>query len=43
MVKTQLENIGVSLDNVFIGQVDSSGDLYVDLFEDSIQIPKPQV
>lgn len=39
----QLESLGVSLDNVFIGQVDSSGDLYVDLFQDSIQIPKPQV
>jgi uncharacterized membrane protein YcaP (DUF421 family) len=42
-LNTQLESLGVSLDNVFIGQVDSSGDLYVDLFEDSIQIPKPQV
>ena len=27
----QLENMGVSLDNVFLGQVDSSGDLYLDL------------
>ncbi len=42
-LNTQLESLGVSLDNIFIGQVDSSGDLYVDLFEDSIQIPKPQV
>ncbi len=42
-LNTQLESIRVSLDNVFIGQVDSSGDLYIDLFEDSIQIPKPQV
>jgi uncharacterized membrane protein YcaP (DUF421 family) len=42
-LNTQLESLGVSLDNVFIGQVDSSGDLYVDLFQDSIQIPKPQV
>ncbi|SHJ81016.1 DUF421 domain-containing protein [Tepidibacter formicigenes] len=40
---SQLEGMGVSIDNVFIGQVDSSGDLYIDLFDDSIQIPKPQV
>ncbi|MDK2799794.1 MAG: hypothetical protein PWP27_2477 [Clostridiales bacterium] len=39
----QLENMGISLDNVFIGQVDSSGDLYVDLFDDSIQVPQPKV
>ncbi|WP_371360900.1 DUF421 domain-containing protein [Sporomusa malonica] len=39
----QLETIGVSLDNVFIGQVDSSGDLYLDLFDDSVQVPQPKV
>lgn len=39
----QLETIGVSLDNVFVGQVDSSGDLYLDLFDDSIQLPQPKV
>jgi uncharacterized membrane protein YcaP (DUF421 family) len=39
----QLETRGVSLDNVFIGQVDSSGDLYLDLFDDSIQLPQPKV
>ncbi len=42
-LKTQLESTGVSLDNVFIGQVDSSGDLYIDLFDDSIQLPQPKV
>lgn len=40
---TQLEIKGVSLENVFLGQVDSSGDLYVDLFDDMIQVPKTQV
>ena len=40
---TQLENKGVALENVFLGQVDSSGDLYVDLFDDMIQVPKTQV
>jgi len=39
----QLETMGVSLDNIFIGQVDSSGDLYLDLFDDSVAIPQPQV
>lgn len=39
----QLESMGVSLDNVFIGQVDSSGDLYIDLFDDSIELPQPKV
>ncbi|EIW17830.1 MULTISPECIES: DUF421 domain-containing protein [Pelosinus] len=42
-LEIQLETIGVSIDNVFIGQVDSSGDLYLDLFDDSIQIPQPKV
>jgi uncharacterized membrane protein YcaP (DUF421 family) len=42
-LKTKLESMDVSLDNIFIGQVDSSGDLYVDLFDDSIQIPQPKV
>ncbi|MDV4151795.1 DUF421 domain-containing protein [Clostridium sp. AL.422] len=40
---TQLEMQGVSLENVFLGQVDSSGDLYVDLYDDMIQVPKAQV
>lgn len=42
-LKVQLENIGVSADNVFIGQVDGSGDLYVDLFDDTLQVPQPKV
>ena len=42
-LKTELENKGVDLENVFIGQVDSSGDLYLDLFDDLIQVPKIQV
>lgn len=42
-LKVQLSNFGVSLDNVFIGQVDSSGDLFIDTFDDTIQIQQPQV
>ncbi|PAB61102.1 DUF421 domain-containing protein [Anaeromicrobium sediminis] len=40
---TQLKALGISLDNVFIAQVDSSGDLYIDLFDDSLQISQPKV
>lgn len=39
----QLETMGISLDNVFIGQVDSSGNLYVDLFDDSVELPQSKV
>ncbi|MGE5558681.1 MAG: DUF421 domain-containing protein [Bacillota bacterium] len=39
---TQLESLGVSLENVFLGQADSSGDLYVDLFDDQLQAPRPK-
>ena len=42
-LSTQLQIKGVTLDNVFIGQVDSSGDLYIDLFDDAIEIPQAQV
>ncbi len=42
-VKEQLENAGALLDNVFLGQVDSSGELYLDFFDDAIQPPQPQV
>ncbi|WP_339321447.1 DUF421 domain-containing protein [Paenibacillus sp. FSL W8-0194] len=39
---TELEKLGVSLDNVFIGQVDAYGQLYVDLFDDQVKVPQPQ-
>jgi len=42
-IKSQLKTIGVAIDNVFIGQVDSSGDLYLDIFDDAIQLPQPKV
>lgn len=42
-LNNQLQNAGVSLDNVFIGQVDAFGDLYLDLFDDVLQMPQPQV
>lgn len=42
-LEVQLSNFGVLLKNVFIGQVDSSGDLFIDTFDDSIQIKQPKV
>lgn len=39
---TELEKLGVSLDNVNLAQVDSYGQLYVDLYDDMIQVPQPQ-
>ncbi|AMA74147.1 MULTISPECIES: DUF421 domain-containing protein [Aneurinibacillus] len=39
---TALDKIGVSLDNVYLGQVDSYGQLYVDLYNDNITVPTPQ-
>ncbi|RQD72916.1 MAG: DUF421 domain-containing protein [Candidatus Syntrophonatronum acetioxidans] len=42
-LQEQLEKAGVTLDNIFIGQVDGQGELYLDLFDDSIQLPQPGV
>lgn len=41
-VRTQLQKAGVALENVFLGQVDKSGELYLDLHDDKIQVPAPQ-
>ncbi|XID90328.1 DUF421 domain-containing protein [Paenibacillaceae bacterium WGS1546] len=41
-LNTELEKTGVAIENVFLGQVDSYGQLYVDLFDDQIKVPKPQ-
>ncbi|MDD3851987.1 MAG: DUF1657 domain-containing protein, partial [Bacillota bacterium] len=42
-VRTELEKTGVALENVFIGQADSDGELYLDLFDDAIQLPQSKV
>jgi uncharacterized membrane protein YcaP (DUF421 family) len=36
----ELDKIGIAAENVFIGQVDSMGELYIDLFDDAIQTPQ---
>lgn len=40
-LRTELDRIGIAAENVFLGQVDSVGELYLDLFDDAIQVPKP--
>lgn len=42
-LKTQLESKGISLDNVFIAQIDTVGELYIDTFDDAMRIPTPKV
>ncbi|WP_164669228.1 DUF421 domain-containing protein [Virgibacillus doumboii] len=40
-LEMELEKINVSLENVFLGQVDSDGQLTVDLYDDQIAVPSP--
>ncbi|MBP1153754.1 MULTISPECIES: DUF421 domain-containing protein [unclassified Paenibacillus] len=39
---TELGKVGVTIENVFLGQVDSYGQLYVDLYDDQLKVPAPQ-
>lgn len=39
---TELEKLGIPLENVFLGQVDTYGQLYVDLYDDQLKVPLPQ-
>jgi uncharacterized membrane protein YcaP (DUF421 family) len=40
-LEAELEKLNLTLDNVFIGQVDSYGELTVDIYDDKIQVPSP--
>lgn len=42
-LNTELDKLGISLENVFLGQVNSAGELYLDLFDDAVEIPQPKV
>jgi uncharacterized membrane protein YcaP (DUF421 family) len=42
-LQVQLDSMEVSTKNVFIGQVDSSGDLYLDLYDDAVRLARPKV
>ncbi|MNE83067.1 hypothetical protein D3C80_1798530 [compost metagenome] len=41
-LNNELEKLGVSSDNVFLGQVDSYGQFNVDLYDDKLKVPQPQ-
>lgn len=41
-LQAELEKAGVTLENVLLGQVDRGGELYLDLYDDKIQVPQPQ-
>lgn len=41
-LETELDKLNVSIENVFLAQVDTYGELTVDLFDDKIKVPAPQ-
>lgn len=41
-LKIELEKLGVTIENVFLGQVNSYGEVTVDVFGDKLQVPSPQ-
>ncbi|MFJ7748176.1 DUF421 domain-containing protein [Peribacillus sp. NPDC097295] len=41
-LKTELEKLGILLENVFLGQANSNGELTVDLYDDKLKVPSPQ-
>ncbi|GGB53603.1 hypothetical protein GCM10011409_34040 [Lentibacillus populi] len=40
-LETELDKLNVSIENVFVGEVDSDGQLTVDLYDDKIAVPSP--
>jgi uncharacterized membrane protein YcaP (DUF421 family) len=40
---TELDKLGVTIENVFMAQVDSYGDLTIDVYDDQMNAPSPQV
>jgi uncharacterized membrane protein YcaP (DUF421 family) len=41
-LNTELKKLGVSAENVFLGEVDAFGQVFVDLFDDKQKVPKPE-
>lgn len=41
-LETELEKLDATVENVFLGQIDSYGQLTIDLYDDKIQVPTPQ-
>ncbi|UJL47771.1 DUF421 domain-containing protein [Virgibacillus sp. NKC19-16] len=40
-LETELDKINVSIENVFLGQADTNGQLTVDLYDDKLAVPSP--
>lgn len=40
---TEVNKAGLAIENIFIAQADSTGQLYLDLFDDAVQTPKPSI
>ncbi len=40
-LRTELEKQDVALENVFLGQVDDQGKLYLDLYDDHLAVAEP--
>ncbi|WP_078553195.1 DUF421 domain-containing protein [Bacillus alkalicellulosilyticus] len=40
-LEQKLEKMGVAIENVYLGQIDSFGEVTVDLFDDKIKVPQP--
>lgn len=38
----EIDKLGLTVDNIFLAQVDSSGQLTVDVFDDKLDVPPPQ-
>ncbi|KON88513.1 membrane protein [Sporosarcina globispora] len=38
----EIEKLGLTIDNIFLGQIDSYGELTVDIFDDLLKVPAPQ-
>ncbi|MGA5688968.1 DUF421 domain-containing protein [Cytobacillus pseudoceanisediminis] len=38
----EIEKLGLTIDNIFMGQINSYGELTVDIFDDSLKVPAPQ-
>jgi hypothetical protein len=41
-LNTELDKVAVPVENVFLGQVDASGELFLDLYDDQLKLPQPQ-
>jgi uncharacterized membrane protein YcaP (DUF421 family) len=41
-LRTELDKLGVTPENVYLAQVDANRQLYVDLYDDNLKVPEPQ-